>query len=337
MRSYAGQPTYLDWAVLNESMAEVTARFYVYLYLDGARIASWYADGLPARWYAYGRDWTFTVASPGWHTLKIVADAVGNILEENEMDNAWELDFYWESQLATRPNLKPFRPGSWAAPIVPAAVAGGNTPTALYVGLPTYIDWAIQNNSSLAVNTRIQSYLYLDDVRVASWYTDGLLPSWSAYVLDWALIVHTPGWHTLRLVTDAADAVQEMDETDNVYEARFFWQDSGQPNLRLHTPSGWGAPVVFSAAPGTTTNSALYAGKPIYIDWAALNDSGADINTRIYHYLYLDGQRIAAWHTDFPDGALVHPGQRLGLHGADARLASLYARHRCYQCGERVG
>jgi hypothetical protein len=295
---YAGQPTYFDWTVLNDSAIEISARFYVYLYLDGARIASWYIDGLSARWYAYARDWAYTVETPGWHTLRLVADAAGNILEENELDNTWQLDFYWESPASTRPNLRPFQPGGWSAPIVPSAVLGGNAPTALYVGQPTYIDWAIQNNSSLAVNTRIQSYLYLDDVRVASWYTDGLLPNWSAYVLDWALTVQTPGWHTLRLVTDAANAVQEMDETDNVYEARFFWQDSGQPNLRLYTPLSWSAPVVLSAAPGTTTNSALYAGKPIYIDWAVLNDSGADINKRFYHYLYLDGQRIASWHTD---------------------------------------
>ena len=297
---YAGQPTYFDWAVVNDSSAPIATRFYTYLYLDGTRIASWYTDGLPAYWYAYARDWAYTVATPGWHTLRLVADATEAIAEGNEGNNSWEYMFYWQG--AVLPNLKPYQPSAWSGAVVPASVTGTTTANTLYAGRPTYIDWAITNNSSIAAGARVYTELYLDGNRLASWYTDSLLPYWQAYVIDWAYTVTTPGWHTLRLVTDATNAVVESDETDNAWEGSFYWQEAGKPNLRPYQPAGWSNPLVLSAVQGTTSNSSLYIGQPIYIDWAVLNDSGAAIATRFYHYLYMDGQQLASWYTDVLNG-----------------------------------
>ncbi len=293
---YAGQPTYLDWAVINDSSASISTRFYIYLYIDGNRIASWFADGLSGYWYAFVRDYALTVATPGWHTVRLVADPTGAIAEADEANNAFEHSFYW--QPVGKPNLKPFTPAGWSAPIVPASTQGTTVANNLFINQPTYIDWAITNDSSVPANTRIYTYLYLDGVRIASWYADSLLPHWSAFVHDWPYTVLAPGFHTFRLLTDATNAVDESDETDNTLELTFYWHGVALPNLKPYQPAGWSGPLVVSNAPGTNTATTVLAGKPIYIDWAVVNDSSVAINTRFFTYLYVDDARIASWYTD---------------------------------------
>ena len=95
---YAENTTYIDWAVVNNGEATASGRFYIYLYLDGKKIGSWYTENLQAGWYAHLEDWPYTISSSGNHTLKIVTDATGSVSESNEGDNNWERTFYWRRQ-----------------------------------------------------------------------------------------------------------------------------------------------------------------------------------------------------------------------------------------------
>jgi M6 family metalloprotease-like protein len=55
---------------------------------------------------------------------------------------------------------------------------------------------------------------------------------------------------------------------------------AAMPNLAPYQPSGWSAPVVVSRTTGTNTDDAnLSTTDTIYVDWAVLNDSAADITT----------------------------------------------------------
>jgi hypothetical protein len=210
--------------VINNGSATASGRFYSYLYLDGNRIGSWYTDNLAAGYYAYVSDWSYTVSTPGWHTLKIVADATGAIGESNENDNSWERNFYWEG--GAKPNLTPYTPSGWDYPIVPSSVQGTTRVNTLYTGQPTYIDWAVINNGSATASGRFYSYLYLDGTRIGSWYTDNLAAGYYAYVSDWSYTVSTSGWHTLKIVADATGAIGESNENDNTWEKGWNWEST---------------------------------------------------------------------------------------------------------------
>ena len=124
------------------------------------------------------------------------------------------------------PNLTPFTPIGWDHPIVPSSVQGTNSVNTLYFNQTTYIDWAVINNGLANVVDRFYSCLYFDDAERNCWYTDGLDVDYYAYVLDWQLdISPSVGWHTLRIVADVYDDVAESDETDNDWEASFFWEE----------------------------------------------------------------------------------------------------------------
>jgi hypothetical protein len=247
---YAGQPTYIDWAVINNGSATASGRFYSYLYLDGNRIGSWYTDNLPAGYYAYVSDWSYTVSTPGWHTLKIVADATGAIAESNENDNTWERNFYWQG--TAQPNLTPYTPSGWDYPIVPSSVRGTTRVNTLYTGQPTYIDWAVINNGSATASGRFYSYLYLDGNRIGSWYTDNLAAGYYAYVSDWSCTVNTPGWHTLKIVADATGAIAESNENDNTWERNFYWEGAAKSVTELPFIGSYNVSCGYHTNCGTT-------------------------------------------------------------------------------------
>ena len=91
---YAGQPTYIDWAVQNNGAA-AAGDSYVYYYLDNNYIGSSYVPSLSNGSYWYQPDWSYTVATTGTHTLKMTIDATGTVTESNEGDNTYQASFYW--------------------------------------------------------------------------------------------------------------------------------------------------------------------------------------------------------------------------------------------------
>ena len=92
---YAGQATYIDWAVANIGTAAASGRVYNCLYLDGSEVGRWYVDNLGSNYYASVSDWSLTVATAGSHVLKLVADCTGAVSESNESDNVWQGTFTW--------------------------------------------------------------------------------------------------------------------------------------------------------------------------------------------------------------------------------------------------
>ncbi|MCB8954149.1 MAG: DUF1906 domain-containing protein [Ardenticatenales bacterium] len=93
---YAGQTTYIDWAVVNNGNQSAWDQFSVCVYLDGSQIGSWSVRRLRRNYYTYLEDWTYTVNSSGNHTLRIVVDCTNVVAESNENDNVWEHTFYWQ-------------------------------------------------------------------------------------------------------------------------------------------------------------------------------------------------------------------------------------------------
>ncbi len=92
---YAGEITYLDWGVFNNSSVNVNTSFTITVYLDSLPIIQYPFDGINANSYSGFDDWQMIVGSTGYHTLKIVVDNDDTVSEVDESNNSWEGQFYW--------------------------------------------------------------------------------------------------------------------------------------------------------------------------------------------------------------------------------------------------
>jgi subtilisin len=214
----SGDTLYVDWAVLNNGVGPTTARFYTKLYVDGVERGSWFFDPpLATNTYTYFEDFSIGTLSVGTHTLRVVADALSNIAESNEFDNEYTKTITVTTQ--SQPNLTPFTPSGWSAPIVVSTVTGGHTDSGSISPTSTvYVDWAAINNGGAATGVRFIVKLYVDGAEKGSWFTDPPLnPNSYAFIEDFPIGTLSTGAHTLRLVADALNNIAESNESDNEY------------------------------------------------------------------------------------------------------------------------
>jgi hypothetical protein len=124
-----------------------------------------------------------------------------------------------------KPNLTPYKPTTWDYPIVPSSVKGTHTVGMLYANQPTYVDFAVINNGWASITSRFHTALYIDDKLVVKGYCDGLDVYWYVYYEDFSQTI-SEGYHTLKIVTDCDNEVDESNENDNEYIREFYWAPS---------------------------------------------------------------------------------------------------------------
>ena len=135
-------------------------------------------------------------------------------------------------------------------------------------------------------------------------------------------IAISPGGHTLRLVIDPTDLVEESDETNNVFEKRLVWMTGDPPPRAAGSPAaatayptppalpnlvpgwrfGWDGPIVVSHERGTSLDTAPVLGKTAYIDLAVANLSTVQPPQPFSVDLYFDEQKVRSFRftTDSP-------------------------------------
>jgi hypothetical protein len=81
---------FLDFAVLNDGSEPTASRSFARLYVDGVYTQSWYWD---PPWnpdaYGYVKDFNLGKLGAGTHSIRIVGDALNEIVESNELDNEY--------------------------------------------------------------------------------------------------------------------------------------------------------------------------------------------------------------------------------------------------------
>jgi len=92
---YAGQPTYFDWYFINSGNATASGNFHVELWVDDTLYIRYPYSNYGAGWTGGFDDWNITISTPGWHTVKLIADPDNTITESAETNNVWQNQFYW--------------------------------------------------------------------------------------------------------------------------------------------------------------------------------------------------------------------------------------------------
>ena len=132
------------------------------------------------------------------------------------------------------PNLTPCTPSGWSSHIVPSSQQGTNTydpATDILFPSPqsTYIDFALCNENGGDATESFVITLYIDDVEAFTAEAKGGLAGISCKTwVDEAFSI-SEGEHTLRLVVDVNNDIEEASEDDNEFEIRFAWGSAGWP------------------------------------------------------------------------------------------------------------
>ena len=330
----AGGESFVSWAVADTSGTRVDSRFFIDLLFDGVTVWRWTSDLLPAGGYIDISDWPdlrrLVDIDPGAHTLTLVVDPTNLVVESDETDNRVEAQVQWlppETALPSAPvrerlpDLAPYTPDDWAGPVTANSYGEDGIDGPLSVDAPTRVLAAFTNSGAASTGLSIWAHLYVDDVLVDVSVSSGLLVSDVTRRLRvedlHERIAIAPGEHTLKLVIDPNDLVEESDETNNVYERRLTWT-TGDPPPRAEdtqataaypTPPalpnlvpgwrfGWDGPIVVSQERGTSLDTAPVLGKTAYIDLAVANLSTIKPPRPFSVDLYFDEQKVRTF--EFP-------------------------------------
>ena len=296
------------------------------LYLDGVVIQRWLGGDMPVRGFIFIDDWSKLLLrvrlQPGKHTLRIVADSTNLVPETNESDNVFERDFIWEpasstaTPIASRlPDLAPFAPDGWDAPIIATSYSGDIVEGPLSLSATTYIRYSIENRGLTSAPSDIWVYLYLDDILVDRKVLDGLIADGTVTQPEWTGLFEatnvTEGDHVLRLVIDPTDLVSESDETNNTFEKRFTWSADAVPSKLAATPTpgptpplpltlpnlvpgwrfGWDSPIIVSHEAGTFLDDPLTVNETPFIDVMVRNQSIIEAAAFTVD-LYFDSEKV---------------------------------------------
>lgn len=93
---YAGKSSYFDWHFTNDGSGIASGSFHVELWVGSTRYARYLYSDFGAGWTGGFDDWSETISTPGWYTVKLIADPDNTIEESDESNNTWEGQFYWE-------------------------------------------------------------------------------------------------------------------------------------------------------------------------------------------------------------------------------------------------
>lgn len=117
------------------------------------------------------------------------------------------------------PNLAPYQPPGWSDKVVVSRTTGTNIDTAPLAPTDSlYLDWAVANDGIAATGVRFFAEIYIDGVLRETWYTDPPInPSTYTVLPDYAIGSLSSGTHTIRIRTDATNAIAEANEADNEY------------------------------------------------------------------------------------------------------------------------
>lgn len=229
----------------------------------------------------------------------------------DENGNSWS-DSFDVSVSCPIPDLEPYAPSGYQYPVVPASVSGTTENDTLLAGdFSTYFDWHFKNTGWASAPGTFYVELWIDSERFIRYPYGTYWPGQFGGFDDWQIPVPEPGWHTVRIVVDADDTVEELSENNNVWERQFYWEstcgDTGELNndYTQATSMSYGETRQATICPSGEYDFYQFtgnAGDRIVVDInAQVNDSALD------SYVYLldsDGTTVLAQNDDESGGIL---------------------------------
>lgn len=238
----------VDFYVTNTGSQTVTGDYFIDLYIDGEIAQRWRGINIePNRFiYAAGGSGLLDLfdLQPGEHEVTLIIDPTNQIAEISDGDNTYSQPFTWNvtpnptpSPTDVLPNLSLLgqSTGIRIAPYLGAAESGGLSTLG-----PTTVEFAALNDSPITISDDFSMNVWFDDMLVYFNHYTGAVGGRYAYLSfeNLADVVNiTPGEHTIRLVVDPGNVIQESNENDNVVELTLTWGTDEAIAAPVATPS----------------------------------------------------------------------------------------------------
>ena len=245
-------PTYFRYGFTSEGPISIPSGVLVDLYVDDTMVLrdTWpqvLAEQRMVRdpWIGIHR---VLDLEPGPRVVRLVIDPTDLVDESDESDNVYEVTLHWGAgglvvapdtsesvdrlgpspAPLTKPNLVPGWVWRWDGPIIVSHYKRIWQDEPLTIEEPPFVDVVVFNESTVAAESAFSVDLYFDDKRVHRFeIAPGMSGKLFRIVGDWPdlgdVVEISPGDHTLRIVIDPENTVDEADEGDNVFEKTYTW------------------------------------------------------------------------------------------------------------------
>lgn len=144
----------------------------------------------------------------------------------DDVENQSQIKYIWLYKNPPKPDLAPISLFNESEPVIPSSLLGTNEVGLLFANQPTYFDWHFAN---LGYETALETFhvaLLIDGIQYINYPYDNFGPGQIGGFDDWAEMIPTPGWHTVTLIVDPENVIDESDESNNVWEGTFYWSPS---------------------------------------------------------------------------------------------------------------
>ncbi|HEV8063152.1 MAG TPA: CARDB domain-containing protein, partial [Gemmataceae bacterium] len=291
---------YIDWAFFNQGGAPITTGFATELLLNGTEVQTWSFSGLNSGASESEININLGQLTAGTYTVTVIADYLDQVTESNKNNNTETYTFTVIPP--PLPDLAPSTPSGWSGPLVVSTQSGIRTTAAtITIADGVYVNWAFTNQSVTAITSGFGTELLLDGTEVQTWTFSGLGANGTESETDINLGELAAGTHTVTVITDYLNQVNESSKNNNTETYTFTVSQPDLPDLAPFTPLGWSGPLVVSTLAGdTTTATAISTSNTVYIDWAFINRGSANITSQFETELLLDGTQVQTWSATLP-------------------------------------
>jgi hypothetical protein len=305
----------VSWWVRNTGPFTISETFSIDVRFDGKVLRTWTVDGLALNAFVFVEDVENLLAglrpSAGVHEISIVMDPLDQVVEIIESDNSLTFPITMlapspdsETPVELRPNLVIAPDTGKSQPLFVSSHPEDPLSGKLSVASPTYVAAVVRNQSIQYITSNVEVDLYLDDLLVerARWSSIGAGGRLNFRIDDLRSITSiSPGPHTLRIVADPLNRIQEFDETDNEFEIDLVWgvdqpeaaaepfvllpperEPTTLPNLVPIRRFGWDAALtarLTDSEQAIGTDGRLEAARSVSIDFTFTNRSRTDVSS----------------------------------------------------------
>lgn len=231
-----------------------------------------------------------------------------------------------------KPNLKPYKPQGWSDQIVVSNATGTTTDSSPLLSTDTlYVNFAVINDSDVAINSTFYVALYVDNTLENTWSWDSLDAHYYGSLGEaYSIGSLSAGTHSIKIAADSSNAIDENNETDNVYTKTITVQgpSTQKPNLTPYQPQGWSDKIVVSNVTGATTDSSPFkTTDTLYVNWAVINNGPVNISNHFYVSLYVDGAFKNSWYIASLNANVYFRATNyaIGLLGAGTHTLMIFA------------
>lgn len=201
-------------------------------------------------------------------------------------------------------DLIPSAPPGWSDKIVVSTASGTSTDGAVFTSADKlYIDTAVSNAGDTATAADYSNRLSVDGVQAYTWNAASPQPAGSFVSnLDAVIGPLTAGAHTLTLEADYANAIDEADETNNLY-SRNINVASVPADLTPYQPDGWTNKIILTTLEGNFTDASTFTTfGSLFVHAAMINQGGEPTTVPFATQTFIDGVKLHTFSTAPPVG-----------------------------------